>query len=211
MAEKSTSSQHRDRRQSVPVVHAPHVGVHTRKSGASDIIGIRDRLQIRISTKDECSPHADRSCLRTHSQAANDCPKNMHQLSRNIIGFILGLPFVWIGIQHFENPDPFNAIVPGYLGWPLFWTYASGVLEVLLGLGIMLPPTRRMAARILFTLVILMSLANLNMWINDIPYNGTRLTTTGHIIRWTIQVILLLVLLWLGEVIPRSRKTAETA
>lgn len=133
----------------------------------------------------------------------------MHQIARNIFGFILGLPFIWIGIQHFENPDSFNAIVPGYLGWPLFWTYASGVLEVLLGLGIMLPLTRRPAARLLFILVVMMSLANLNMWINDIPFNGTRLTTKGHIIRWTIQIILLLVLLWLGEVIPRSGKIAE--
>ena len=133
----------------------------------------------------------------------------MHQIARNIVGFILGLPFIWIGIQHFVNPNAFNAIVPGYLGWPLFWTYASGVLEILLGLGIMLPPTRRISSRLLFVLVILMSLANLNMWVNDIPFNGTRLTTTGHLYRWLIQIVLLLVLLWLGELIPPRRTLPE--
>ena len=133
----------------------------------------------------------------------------MHQLARNIVGCVLGLPFIWIGIQHFVNPDAFNAIVPGYLGWPLFWTYASGVLEILLGLGIMLPPARRISSRLLFILVILMSLANLNMWINDIPFNGTRLTTTGHLYRWLIQIVLLLVLLWLGELIPPRRTLPE--
>ena len=134
----------------------------------------------------------------------------MHQFARNIVGFGLGLPFIWIGIQHFANPEAFNAIVPGYLGWPLFWTYASGVLEILLGLGIMVPPTRRAAAQLLFILVILMSLANLNMWINDIPFNGTRLGTTGHIIRWICQVILLVVLLWLGEIIPPQRRAGAS-
>jgi uncharacterized membrane protein len=130
----------------------------------------------------------------------------MHQVARNIVGLLLGMPLIAIGIQHFINPEPFNAIVPHYLGWPAFWTYSSGVLEVLFGLGIMLPKTRWVAARLLVILVLLMSLANLNMWINDIPFDGKRLTTTAHVIRWIIQVILLGVLLWLGEVIPPRRK-----
>jgi uncharacterized membrane protein len=130
----------------------------------------------------------------------------MHQVARNIVGLLLGMPFIWIGIQHFTNPEPFNAIVPYYLGWPTFWTYSSGALEILLGLGIMVPPTRKVAAWLLVILVLLMSLANLNMWINDVPFNGTRLTTTAHVIRWIIQVILLVVLLWLGEVIPPRKK-----
>ena len=113
-------------------------------------------------------------------------PTSIHAIARNVVGFLLGIPFAWIGLQHFLAPDGFNEIVPAYLGWPIFWTYASGVFEILLGIGIMLPPTRRWSARCLVALVLLMSLANLNMWINDIPFNGTRLTTTGHIIRWTI-------------------------
>ena len=130
----------------------------------------------------------------------------MHQLARNIVGFLLGLPFIGIGIQHFNDPELFNAIVPKYLGWPTFWTYSSGALEILLGLGIMIPFTRKVAAWLLVILVLLMSLANLNMWINDIPFEGKRLTTTGHVIRWIIQVMLLVVLLWLGEVIPPRKK-----
>lgn len=127
---------------------------------------------------------------------------------RNIIGFIvalpLGLAFAWIGALHFRNPEPFEAIVPSYLGWPRFWNYASGALEILLGLGLIVPPARRWSARLLILLVLAMSLANLNMWINDLPFNGTRLTTTGHILRWTIQVILLVVLGLLGGPWRRS-------
>ena len=125
----------------------------------------------------------------------------MNQRPQKIIGAILGIAFMSIGIQHFVNPEMFNAIVPKYLGWPAFWNYASGFLEIVLGLGLIIPISRRIAARFLVVLVLLLSLANLNMWINDIPFNGTLLTTTGHIIRWTIQLILLAILLWLGEII----------
>jgi uncharacterized membrane protein len=135
--------------------------------------------------------------------------KRLHTIARNVVGIVLGIPFISIGYQHFASPDGFNEIVPSYIGWPLFWTLLSGGFEIMLGLGIMIPYTRKIAAKILFALVILMSLANLNMWINDIPFNGTVLSTTGHLIRWTIQIILLAVLLWLAELLPRSSKTAK--
>ena len=118
---------------------------------------------------------------------------------RRIVGSLLGMAFIIIGVQHFTRPELFNAIVPAYLGWPSFWNYTSGAMEIIFGVGIILSQTRKYAAQLLVVLVLLMSLANLNMWINDLPFNGTRLSTTGHIIRWAIQILLLAILLWLGE------------
>ena len=116
-----------------------------------------------------------------------------------IVAIPLGLAFAWIGALHFRNPEPFEAIVPAYLGWPRFWNYTSGGLEILLGIGLIVPSTRRWSARLLVLLVLAMSLANLNMWMKDLPFNGTRLSTTGHIVRWIIQIVLLAVLVLLGE------------
>ena len=65
---------------------------------------------------------------------------------------------------------------------------------MLFGVGLVMPRTRKRAAMLLFFLVIAMSLANLNMWINDLPFNGTRLTTQGHVIRWCVQIVLLVTL-----------------
>jgi uncharacterized membrane protein len=121
-------------------------------------------------------------------------------VARNITGALLGLTFCWIGIQHFINLKAFNEIVPSYLGTPAFWTYSSGVLEIALGLGIVIPATRPVSARCLVVLVVLMSLANLNMYLNDVPFNGSVLSTTAHIIRLIIQVVLVTVLLWLGSI-----------
>ena len=120
-------------------------------------------------------------------------------LAKNIVGCLLGLPFIWIGIQQFVNPKAFNEIVPRYLAAPSFWTYTSGALEILLGLGIMIPVTRTLSARLLVALVLVMSLANLNMYLNDVPFNGKLLSANGHAIRLIIQIFLLAVLLWLGE------------
>ena len=121
-------------------------------------------------------------------------------LAKNIVGCLLGLPFIWIGIQHFVNPKAFNEIVPRYLAAPSFWTYTSGALEILLGLGIMIPVTRTLSARLLVALVLVMSLANLNMYLNDTPFNGNLLSATGHAIRLIIQILLLVALLWLGAI-----------
>ena len=134
----------------------------------------------------------------------------MHLRARTLFGFILGITFIAIGIQHFMNPEPFNAIVPSYLGWPAFWNYSSGALEILFGLGLMIPPTRRYAARLLVLLVLLVSLANLNMWLNDLPFNGHRLNTTEHVIRWIIQFLLLGTLWWLGEGFSKNKKNSIT-
>ncbi|MBM75058.1 MAG: hypothetical protein CMK59_06640 [Proteobacteria bacterium] len=134
----------------------------------------------------------------------------MKQINRrNVVGIVLGIPFILIGINHFSQPEIFNAIVPSYLGWPYFWNYTSGAMEIIFGAGMMFFLTRKHAARLLFILVILMSLANLNMWINDIPFNGIRMSTTAHIVRWIIQFVLLAVLLWLGEIDRLSPSASE--
>ena len=79
-----------------------------------------------------------------------------------------------------SNPVAFNEMFLG-TGGTVFWTYSSGG-EMLLGLGIMIPVTRTIS-RLLVILVLAMSLANLNMYLNDVPFNGNLLSATGHIIR----------------------------
>ena len=123
----------------------------------------------------------------------------MVTILRNIVGFFLGIPFVWIGYDHFVRPEIFDLIVPDYLGFPRFWTLASGLLEILLGIGIMVPFSRRLAARFLTVFLFFVYLANLNMWLNDVPFNGTLLTQNGHLVRLLVQILLIIISLWLAE------------
>ena len=123
----------------------------------------------------------------------------MVTILRNIVGFFLGIPFVWIGYDHFVRPEIFDLIVPDYLGFPRFWTLASGLLEILLGIGIMVPFSRRLAARFLTVFLFFVYLANLNMWLNDVPFNGALLTQNGHLVRLLVQILLIIISLWLAE------------
>lgn len=121
-------------------------------------------------------------------------PRRLASGCSHALAIVLGLAFCRIGLLHWTNPEPFEAIVPAYLGAPSFWNLLSGSLEMLFGVGLVMPRTRKRSAMLLFFLVIAMSLANVNMWVNDLPFNGTKLSTQGHVIRWCVQIVLLLTL-----------------
>ena len=133
-------------------------------------------------------------------------PRWLASVCSHGLAIVLGLAFCRIGLLHWTNPEPFEAIVPAYLGVPSFWNLVSGSLEMLFGVGLVIPRTRKRAAMLLFFLVMAMSLANLNMWVNDLPFNGTRLSTQGHVIRWCIQIVLLLTLACMGKIKSFWRK-----
>lgn len=68
------------------------------------------------------------------------------------------------GVMHFVNPQFFDNIVPPWLPPnERFWTYASGVAEVLIGPLVLLPRTRRIGALAAIALFIAVYPANLYM------------------------------------------------
>ena len=123
---------------------------------------------------------------------------------KTLVGIILGLSMIRIGSDHLIRPEIFDSIVPDYLGFPRFWTIASGVLEIILGIGMILPVYRQSAARYFTVFLVFVYLANLNMWLNDVPFNGTLLSLNGHIIRLLVQLILICIGLWLAGLIGKK-------
>ena len=66
---------------------------------------------------------------------------------RDVVALVLGGFVTLAGIMHFANPDFFNDIVPQRL--PLsesFWTYASGVVELVVGPMLLWRRSRRWGA-----------------------------------------------------------------
>ena len=115
----------------------------------------------------------------------------MNPLIVHILALIYGIPFILIGIEHFREPQKFVDIVPKYMPFALFLVYLTGVMEIAGGLGIIYPETREITGRLMVLFLLAIYPANFNMWINDIPYNGTRLTTQGHLFRLSIQILLI--------------------
>ena len=121
---------------------------------------------------------------------------------RNVVTFIYGGWFIYIGIQHFIDPDWFEPIVPGFLLFPKFWVLVSGVFEVMLGLLLIIPVTRKLSGISLALFLTLIYIANINMWIFDIPIGGNKLSTQGHILRGIIQLLLIITALYIAKVNP---------
>ena len=130
----------------------------------------------------------------------------MNPLIVQILALIYGVPFILIGIEHFREPQKFVDIVPKYMPFALFLVYLTGVMEIVGGLGIIYPETREITGRLMVLFLLAIYPANFNMWINDIPYNGTRLTTQWHLVRLSIQLLLIVAALGFSNDLQKLRK-----
>lgn len=75
---------------------------------------------------------------------------------------------VIVGVMHFTNPTPFVRIVPDWLPAPLWLVWISGVFEILGGVGVVIPQTRKAASWGLIALFVAVFPANIHMAINGI-------------------------------------------
>jgi uncharacterized membrane protein len=76
---------------------------------------------------------------------------------------VLALLFGLAGIWHFVHPATYLAIMPPALPHPLALVYASGACEILGGLGLLLPRSRRLAGWGLLALLLAVFPANVYM------------------------------------------------
>ena len=111
-----------------------------------------------------------------------------------------------VGIEHFRDPQKFVDIVPPYLPFPLFLVYLTGLMEIACGLGIIYPETRIMAGRFMVLFLLAVYPANFYMWTNDVPFNGTRLTTNGHLVRLFVQFLLIVAALGFSGDLQKIRR-----
>ena len=121
------------------------------------------------------------------------------------IPILFGAGFVLVGLRHFQDPAWFEPIVPGILGMPRLWVYSSGLLEIILGLGIMTPKFRPEASILTAMMLVVLYWANLNMWVNNIPLDGKTYADHWHVLRLVAQ----LGMMGLSYAIWRSSQTTE--
>ena len=116
----------------------------------------------------------------------------MNSIIVHLLALGYGIPFILVGIEHFRSPQKFVDIVPNYLPFALFLVYLTGVMEIVGGLGIIYPDTREITGRLMVLFLLAVYPANFYMWANDVPFNGTRLTTNGHLVRLSVQMLLII-------------------
>ena len=80
------------------------------------------------------------------------------------VGVVMGVLVFLAGIQHFVNPDFFNDIVPPWLPpSESFWTYSSGVAELVVGAMLISGRFRREGALAAIALFVAVYPANIYM------------------------------------------------
>jgi uncharacterized membrane protein len=103
---------------------------------------------------------------------------------------------VFIGVQHFLQPDTFAAMIPAFLPAKLALVYISGVAEIAGGLGLLLPATRRAAAWGLILLYLAVFPANINMAINHLPLGDKPVPEWALWARLPFQAVFIALAYW---------------
>ena len=104
---------------------------------------------------------------------------------------IFSLLFIAAGANHFRDPKFYEAIMPPYLPWHYALVIISGVAEVVLGIGLLIPKTSVYSAWGLILLLIAVFPANVHMAMNLELYSNVpaavlwlRLPLQGVLIAW---------------------------
>ena len=79
----------------------------------------------------------------------------MATLMLKVLRFILMGFYLFAGSYHFINPEFYTDLIPDYLPFKSFINYISGLLEIVLAIGVAVPKTRLWAAKGIIILLIL--------------------------------------------------------
>ena len=124
----------------------------------------------------------------------------MLKIVRTISALIFGIFLINVGILHFTDTTWFEPIVPDFLGFPTFWVIISGIAEIVLGIGMIVPKSREIAAKCTAVFLVMIYPANLYMWIYNIKLgDGTYLSGVGHVLRLFAQIFMIVLNLWISR------------
>jgi uncharacterized membrane protein len=115
-------------------------------------------------------------------------------LLKRVLLVAMGAFYVFAGVAHFRRPDYYLPMMPPYLPWHEQLIFLSGVAEVLCGLGVLFPPTRKLAAWGTIALLVAVFPANVHVAVNDVPLFGA--TEGAGALNWVRLPLQLVLIAW---------------
>ena len=115
---------------------------------------------------------------------------------RQVLLVVMAAFYVFAGVMHFVNPEFYLQMMPPYLPWHLGLIWVSGVAEILLGVLVLIPATRTLAAWGIVALLVAVFPANLHLALHGIVLQGLPAwmpepTTTANWVRLPLQALLI--------------------
>jgi uncharacterized membrane protein len=128
---------------------------------------------------------------------------------KQITLYLMAVLYVAAGVMHFRNPGFYLQIMPPYLPWHLGLVYLSGVAEIVLGIGLVIPSLTRLAAWGVIALLLAVYPANIHMWWNDVQVDGQPSPAWFHLFRLPMQFVLMLWAWWYTRPAPGAPRDEE--
>lgn len=121
--------------------------------------------------------------------------------------YLMGPLYVFAGVMHFVVPEVYAQVVPPSLPRPLDLVYVSGVAEIVLGVGVLIPRTRRVSAWGLVALLAAVFPSNVYMATHDLEVMGApdalnEVPDTALWARLPLQAVLALWAWWYTKPMP---------
>ena len=123
---------------------------------------------------------------------------SLAQFKRPLL-YVMGPGYVVAGILHFVVPELYVQIIPPILPAPLALVYLSGVAEIAVGIGLLLPRTRRYSAWATIALLVVIFPANVYMATSGVIVKGIGGGDPSAAARWgrlPLQGVLILWAYW---------------
>ena len=86
--------------------------------------------------------------------------------------WVMSAFYVSGGVYHLVNPGFYLPTMPPYLPWHRELVFVSGVAEIVLGIAVLVPGLRQLAALGIIALLIAVFPANLHIAMHDVPLAG---------------------------------------
>ena len=105
---------------------------------------------------------------------------------------VMAVFYVGGGVLHLLRPEFYLPMMPPYLPWHYTLVILSGVAELLCGLGVLYPPTRKYAAWATIALLVAVFPANIHVAFNNVPvFGATEGAGAAGFIRLPLQLVLI--------------------
>jgi uncharacterized membrane protein len=91
---------------------------------------------------------------------------------QHVLLWVMGIFYAASGVIHLVDPAFYLPMMPPYLPWHLGLIYLSGLAELVLGVAVLVPATRRVAAWGIILLLVAVFPANLHIALHDVPLGG---------------------------------------